>query len=79
MKAVADSRGRLAAMEYFKPGKAYDLAPLPDGGVRVVELVEREVPVVKVKFKKDGSFVCQRIMTREEIVASIRADRDSGI
>jgi hypothetical protein len=77
MKAVADSRGRLAAKQYFKPGKAYDLAPLPDGGVRVIELVEREVPVVKVKFTKDGNFECQRLMTREQIVAAIRADRDA--
>jgi hypothetical protein len=77
MKAVADSRGRLAAMEYFKPGKAYDLAPMPDGGIRVVELVERTVPVAKVKFSRDGDFECQRLMTRAEIVASIRADRDA--
>ena len=77
MKAIADSRGRLAAMQYFKPGKVYDLAPLPDGGVRVVELVEREVPVTKVTFNPDGSFECQRIMTREQISASIRADRDA--
>jgi hypothetical protein len=77
MKAVADSRGRLAAKQYFKPGKAYDLAPLPDGGVRVIELVEREVPVVKVKFNKDGSWECPRLMTREQIIASIRADRDA--
>jgi hypothetical protein len=77
MKVVADSRGRLAAMQYFRPGKAFDISPLPDGALRVVELVEREVPVVKVKFAADGNFECPRLMSRDEIRAALRADRDA--
>lgn len=77
MKVVADSRGRLAAMQYFRPGKAFDISPLPDGALRVVELVEREVPVAKVKFKADGNFECPRLMSRAEIRAALRADRDA--
>ena len=77
MKAVADSRGRLAAMQYFRPGKAFDIAPLPDGGVRVIEMVEKEVPVIKVKFRKDGNFECPAILSREQILSAIRADREA--
>jgi hypothetical protein len=77
MKIVADSRGRLAAKELFRPGTAFDASFQPDGSIRVIELVEKEVPVVPVKFNKDGSFECRRIMTRAQVVASIRADRDA--
>jgi hypothetical protein len=77
MKLIADSRGRLAAREIFRPGKAFDVKPQPDGSIRLIELVEKEVPVVPVKFNKDGSFECRRIMSRREIVESIRADRDA--
>ena len=77
MKIVADSRGRLASLEYFSPGKPFDATRQPDGSIRLIELVEKEVPVVPVKFNKDGSFECRRIMTRREVVESIRADRDT--
>lgn len=77
MKLVADSKGRLTAAELFRPGKAFDVSPLPDGGYRVIELVAKEVPTVKVKFNKDGTWNCPRLLTREETVASIRADRDA--
>jgi len=53
MKIVADSRGRLAAREYFRPGTAFDASRQPDGSIRLIELVEKEVPLVKVKFHKD--------------------------
>ena len=77
MKIVADSRGRLAAMELFRPGKAFDASKQPDGSIRLIELVEREVPVVPVKFNKDGTFECPRLMSREQIRAALRADRDA--
>ena len=75
MKIVADSRGRLAAMEYFRPGTAFDASRQADGSIRLIELVEKEVPLVKVKFNKNGSFECPRLMSRDEIRAAIRADR----
>ena len=77
MKLIADSRGRLAAIEMFPPGTVFDASRQPDGSIRVIELVEKEVPVVPVKFKKDGSFACPRLMTREQISQAIRADRDA--
>ncbi len=77
MKIVADSRGRLAARGYFLPGTAFDASRQPDGSIRLIELVEKEVPLVKVKFNKDGSFECPRLMSRDEIRAAIRASRDA--
>jgi hypothetical protein len=77
MKVVADSRGRLAARQYFRPGKAFEISPLPDGALRVVELMERKVPVAKVKFTAEGDFECPRLMSRNEIRAALRADRDT--
>ena len=76
MKLVTDSRGRLTAADLFRPNTAFDASVQPDGSIRVVELVEKEVPVVKVKRNKDGTYNVPRLMTREEIRAAIRADRD---
>ena len=50
MKWVADSRGRLAAIELFRPGRVFDSSRQPDGSIRVIELVEKEVLVVPIKF-----------------------------
>jgi hypothetical protein len=76
MKLIADSRGRLTAADLFRPNTAFDASYQPDGSIRVVELVEKEVPVVKVKRNKDGTYNVPRLMTRAEIRAAIRADRD---
>ncbi|MGH7976716.1 MAG: hypothetical protein ACREDS_08560 [Limisphaerales bacterium] len=76
MKLIADSRGRLTAADLFRPNTAFDASVQSDGSIRVVELVEKEVPVVKLKRNKDGTYSCPRLMTREEIRAAIRADRD---
>jgi hypothetical protein len=77
MKLVADSRGRLTAAELFRPGTAYDATQLADGKILVVELVAREVPEISLRFHADGSFECPVLMTREQIRAAIRADRDA--
>ncbi|HEY5298419.1 MAG TPA: hypothetical protein VIK59_10885 [Verrucomicrobiae bacterium] len=76
MKLIADSRGRLTAADLFRPNTAFDASYQPDGSIRVVELVEKEVPVVKVTRNKDGTYNCPLRLTREEIRAAIRADRD---
>jgi len=77
MKLVADSRGRLAAREIFRPGKTFDVTTQPDGSIRLIELVERSVPVVKLKKGRDGLFYTPQPLTREAVRAAIRADRDS--
>jgi hypothetical protein len=75
MKLIADSRGRLTAADLFRPNTAFDATMQPDGSIRVVALVEKKVPVVKVKRNKDGTYDCPLRLTREEILAAIRADR----
>jgi hypothetical protein len=77
MKLIADSRGRLTAAELFKPGKAFDASLMADGSIRIVELVERAVPVTKVKFKRDGTMVCSQRVSREGILSALRADREA--
>ncbi|MEI8288279.1 MAG: hypothetical protein WCH99_02305 [Verrucomicrobiota bacterium] len=76
MKLIADSRGRLAARDIFRPGKTFDVTPQPDGSIRLMELVEREVPVVKLKKNRAGLFYTSQPLTRDEARAAIRADRD---
>ena len=77
MKLVTDSRGRLTAADLFRPNTAFDASYQPDGSIRVVELVEKEVPVVRLKKRKDGLFTCPVKLSREDIRAAIRADRDA--
>jgi hypothetical protein len=77
MKLIADSRGRLAAMEIFPPGTVFDVTKQPDGSIRVMELVEKEVPVVKLKKGRKGIFYSPVALQREEILSAIRSDRDS--
>jgi len=76
MKLIADSRGRLTAADLFRPNTAFDATVQPDGSIRVVELVEKEVPIVKVTRNKDGTYNVPLRLTRDEIRAAIRADRD---
>lgn len=48
MKLVADSQGRLCSRELFHPGTPFDASRLPDGSIRIMELVEKPAPVVRV-------------------------------
>lgn len=78
MKLVADSKGRIASMELFTPGKPFSAERQPDGSIRLVELVEKEVPVVKMVRTKEGFLLLPspRRFDRKAIVAALRADRD---
>jgi hypothetical protein len=53
MKLVADSRGRLTAVEIFRPESPLMLR-LSRTAARIIELVEKKVPVVPVKFNADA-------------------------
>jgi hypothetical protein len=77
MKLVADSRGRLTAADLFRPNTAFDASRQPDGSIRVVELVKKEVPVVKPVRTKEGFLMLPVKISRKEIVRAIRADRDA--
>lgn len=48
MKLVADAHGRLTAAKLFRPGTAFDATPMPDGSIRIVELVEKRSPRARI-------------------------------
>lgn len=78
MKLVADSKGRIASMELFTPGKPFSAERQADGSIRLVELVEKTVPEVKLVRNKNGTltFPGPRRLDRKAIVEAIRADRE---
>jgi hypothetical protein len=65
------------AVEMFPPRTAFDASRQPDGSVRVVELVEKEVPLVKPIRTREGFLMLPVKASRESIRAAIRADRDA--
>ena len=77
MKLIADAKGRLTAAELFKPGRAFDASPMPDGSIRIIELTEKQVPEAKVTFRRDGTFAVSQRPGRASIIAALRADRDA--
>ena len=76
MKLVADKNGRICSAELFPPRTAFDATRQPDGSVRVVELVEKEVPLVKPIRTREGFLMLPVKASRAAIRAAIRADRD---
>ncbi len=77
MKLVADENGRLACKSLFTPRKAFSVEPQPDGSIRLVELVEKEAPVVKPVRTKEGFLMLPQKLDRKLVAAAIRADRDA--
>ena len=77
MKLVADKNGRICSAELFPPRTAFDASRQPDGSVRVVQLVEKEVPLVKPIRTRDGFLMLPVKVSRESIRAALRADRDA--
>jgi hypothetical protein len=77
MKLVADENGRLACKGFFTPRKAFSAERQPDGSIRLVELVEKEVPTVRPIRTKEGFLMLPRRLDRQTIAAAIRADRDA--
>ena len=77
MKLVADERGRLTSVELFRPGAAFNAEKLPDGSIRIVELVEKTVPTVNPVRTKEGFLMLPKKLDRKTVATAIRADRDS--
>jgi hypothetical protein len=77
MKLVADSNGRLACKDLFTPGKPFSAERMADGSIRVLELVEKEVPRVQPVRTKGGFLMLPIKLDRKTVAAAIRADRDS--
>ncbi len=78
MKLVADENGRLACKGLFSPRKAFSAERQPDGSIRLIELVEKEVPTVRPVRTKEGFLMLPRKLDRQAIAAAIRKDRDAG-
>ncbi|MCI0743887.1 MAG: hypothetical protein L0Y58_00630 [Verrucomicrobia subdivision 3 bacterium] len=76
MKVSTDDRCRLQSRELFKPNTNYEGELKPDGSIRLIELVEKPVPMVKTR-KQDGFVLVDAKVDRKAIRAAIRADRDS--
>jgi hypothetical protein len=77
MKLVADENGRLACKSLFVPKKAFSAERQPDGSIRLVELVEKEAPLVGPVRSKEGFLMVPRTLDRKVVAAAIRADRDA--
>ena len=76
MRVSTDDRCRLQSRELFKPNTRYEGEVAPDGSIRLVELVEKSVPVAGIR--KQGGFVLVNAkVDREAIRLAIRTDRDS--
>ena len=77
MKLVTDEACRLQSRELFKPNTPYEAERKTDGRVELVELVEKDVPLVRAR-KVDGRWMGADIkLDRRAVVASIREDRES--
>ena len=76
MKLVADENGRLACKSLFTPRKAFSAERQADGSIRLVELVEKEVPLVRAR-KVNGRWVGAAVkLERAKVVDLIRAERE---
>jgi hypothetical protein len=77
MKLVADENGRLACKSLFTPRKAFSAERQPDGSIRLAELVEKELPVVRAR-KVGGRWMGAADLKLDPaaVVAAIRADRE---
>lgn len=77
MKLVADRRGRLTSVDLFRPGAAFNAERQSDGSIRLVELVEKEVRVVRPIRTKEGFIIVPAKLGRKAIAAALRIDRGS--
>jgi hypothetical protein len=77
MKLVADDNGRLAYKSLFPPKRAFSAERQADGSIRLVELVEKEVPVVRAR-KVNGRWIGAEVqLDRAKVISAIRADREA--
>lgn len=76
MKLTSDNKGRLTCADLFPPRTTFDAQRMPDGAVRVVELVEKEMPIATTH-KVEGFILVNAKLDRKSIRAAIRADRDA--
>ena len=77
MKLVADANGRLACKSLFTPRKAFSAERQADGSIRLIELVEKEVLLVRAR-KVNGRWMGAEVpLDRAKVISVIRADREA--
>ncbi len=77
MKLTVDERGRLASPQLFRPKATFDATVQPDGSIRLVELAETSVPIVKPRRVNGRLRGADVQLSREKVAAAIRAERDA--
>lgn len=63
---------------HAQPGSVYSYFPNPDGSILLTPVIEKEVAVINPVRRKDGSYRWPVKLSREQIRAAIRADRDES-
>ena len=78
MRLSADDKGRLTSKELFSPGKSFSAQQQADGSIKLTELIEKQVPLVRpVRVKGRLRPPPDFRPSRKQIAAAIRADRDA--
>ena len=77
MKLVADDNGRLACKSLFKPRTAFSAERQADGSIRLIELVEKEVPVVRARKVKGRWMGAEVQFDRAKVISAIRTAREA--
>jgi hypothetical protein len=77
MKLTADEQGRLASPELFRPKATFDATVQSDGSIRLVELTEEQVPVVKPRRVNGRVRGAEIALNRDTVAAAVRAERDA--
>jgi hypothetical protein len=74
---VADANGRLACKSLFTPRQAFSAERQADGSIRLIELVEKEVLLVRAR-KVNGRWMGAEVpLDRAKVISVIRADREA--
>jgi hypothetical protein len=72
----ADNRSRVKLPD-VKPGTVFEYTNNGPGRFNLVEVQPKDAPVVKPIKRKNGLYMLPVKVDRKEIIAAIRADRDS--
>src|SRR5947209_12863330 len=72
MRLLSDGRCRLQSRDLFKPNTPYEAEKGVDGSVRLVELVPKEIPVVKPRRTKEAFLMLPVKLDRQTVRAAVR-------
>jgi hypothetical protein len=76
VKVTADQKGRIASKELFPSGQVFDATREPDGSIRIVEMVAKQVREVRPR-RVNGRLVGALVrLDRGTVAAACRAERD---